>query len=86
MGAECAKAAFTHGFSSGTASKERNYLINSWRGDSVQPEHSTCAQHGLRHTILFVIADCFMADVESLPVSPYLECKTVSNHPSPTPV
>lgn len=84
-GTACAKAAFTHGFSSGVASKEKNYLINSWRGDGVQPERSPCAQHALRHTIQFVIADYFLADVESLPVSPHLQCKTVSNHPPPPP-
>lgn len=80
-GTACAKAAFTHEFSSGIASKKKNYLINSWRGDDVQPERSTCAQHGLRHTVQFVIADYFLADVESLSVNPHPECKTVSNHP-----
>lgn len=75
-GSACAKAAFTREFSSGVASKEKNYLINSRRGDGVQPERSICAQHGLRHTIQFVIADYFLADVESLPVNPHLECNS----------
>lgn len=57
-------------FRSGVASKETNYLINSWREDSVQPECSTSAQHGLCQTVQFVIADYFLADVESLPRVP----------------
>lgn len=85
-GTACAKAAFALGFSSGVASEEKNYLISSWRGGGVQPEESTCAQHGLCHTIQFVIADCFLADAESLPVNPHLECKAVSYHPPPSPV
>lgn len=58
-GAACAKAAFSHGLSSGVASEEKNYLVNSWRGEGVQPARPTCAQHGLHHTIQFVIADYF---------------------------
>lgn len=85
-GTACAKAAFTHGFTSGVAPEEENYLINSWPGDAVQPEHSICAQHGVCNTIQFVTADYFLADVESLPVSPQLECKTGGNHPAPPPV
>lgn len=85
-GTACAQAVFALGFSSCLASMEKNYLISSWRGDGVQPEQSICAQHGLCHTMQFVIADCFLADVENLPVNPQLECKTVSYRPPSSPV